>query len=78
MTVRDVSTALRHEIRTVSGETLFLSWEDEPGLVEFRGCHGFPDVVRFDVWGNLFEPFLDTSFTDSQQAGARVAALDAG
>lgn len=66
--VRDVSTTLRPEIRTTAGETLFLAWDDKPRLVEFCRRHAIADVVRFDVWGNLFEPFLDTEFTDSQKA----------
>ncbi|MDX3661232.1 hypothetical protein PV646_28340 [Streptomyces sp. ID05-26A] len=70
--VRDVSTTLQPEIRTVTGETLFLSWDDKPGLVEFCRRHGIADVVRFDVWGNLFEPFLDTEFTDSQKAATNA------
>jgi hypothetical protein len=65
------------EIRTVSGETLFLSWDDKPGLAEFCRRHDIPVVSRLDVWGNLFEPFLDTEFSSSEQSAtdARLRAV---
>ncbi|MFD4676405.1 hypothetical protein ACFWNN_42255 [Lentzea sp. NPDC058450] len=70
--VRDVSCSFSpFEIRTVAGETLFLTG-DPAGLKAFCARHDVPSVVRFDVWGNLLEPFLDTSFSASD-----VAATDA-
>ncbi|GLY46753.1 hypothetical protein [Lentzea sp. NBRC 102530] len=70
--VRDVSSGFSpFEIRTVSGETLFLTG-DSAGLKAFCLRHSVPEVARFDVWGNLLEPFLDTSFD-----AAHVAATDA-
>ncbi len=60
------------EIRTRSGETLFVSWDDKAGLAQFCQRHSIPLVRRLDVWGNLFEPFLDTEFNP-----AHVAATDA-
>ncbi|WP_330274536.1 hypothetical protein OG205_02250 [Lentzea sp. NBC_00516] len=71
--VRDASTQVGPpEIRTVSGETLFLSWDDSDGLAGFCQRHGISVAGRLDVWGNLFEPFLDTSFS-----AAHIAATDA-
>lgn len=71
--VRDASTQVRPpEIRTASGETLFLSWDDSAGLAEFCQRHEISVAGRLDVWGNLFEPFLDTSFS-----AAQIAATDA-
>lgn len=56
------------EIRTRSGETLFLAPEAKHALEEFCTVNGIPLVRRFDVWGNLLEPFLDTSFSAAHQA----------
>ncbi|MFD4639946.1 hypothetical protein ACFWN2_21720 [Lentzea sp. NPDC058436] len=70
--VRDVSVSGQPEIRTLSGETLFLSRDDAVGLTSFCSRHRIADVVRFDVWGNLLEPFLDTSF--SVEAAAATCA----
>ena len=70
--VRDASMGGRPEVRTDSGETLFLSRDDAAGLAEFCLRHGIADVVRFDVWGNLLEPFLDTEF--SAEASAATCA----
>ncbi|MGI5507147.1 hypothetical protein [Lentzea sp. CA-135723] len=71
--VRDVSTSFApFELRTVAGETLFLT--DSAGLKAFCARHDVPEVVRFDVWGNLLEPFLDTSF-GSEHVAATSARL---
>ncbi|MET9226266.1 hypothetical protein [Lentzea sp. NPDC003310] len=74
--VRDVSTAFQPEIRTVSGETLFLSADDAPGLVSFCLRHGIAEVARYDVWGDLLEPFLDTEFgvEDQEACVSRLVA----
>lgn len=66
------------ELRTVAGETLFLSWDDKPGLASFCQRHSIPVVRRLDVWGNLLEPFLDTEFTPSQQAATNARLRDVG
>jgi hypothetical protein len=76
--VRDVSTSGQPEIRTVLGGTLFLSHEDGSGLSEFCLRHGIADLVRFDVWGNLLEPFLDTSFSVEHQAATDARLRSAG
>ncbi|USX53039.1 hypothetical protein [Lentzea sp. HUAS12] len=76
--VRDVSVSGQPEIRTVLGETLFLSPQDSSGLAEFCLRHGIPDVVRFDVWGNLLEPFLDTTFSAEASAATCARLHSAG
>jgi hypothetical protein len=65
------------EIRTLTGETLFLSPGDKAGLAEFCRRHTIPVVRRLDVWGNLLEPFLDTEFSASHQSAtdARLRAV---
>ncbi|WIV55806.1 hypothetical protein [Amycolatopsis nalaikhensis] len=54
--------AIRPELRTRRGETLFVPREQSGELAEF--CHrtGIPEVRRADVWADLLEPFLDTEF----------------
>lgn len=56
------------EIHTSAGETLFLSSDDRAGLAEFCARHSIPLVGRLDIWGNLFEPFLDTEFGPEHQS----------
>ncbi|WP_278262266.1 hypothetical protein [Nocardia sp. AG03] len=50
------------EIRTVRGETLFLPRVDEAELVAFCEANTIPVRQRPDVWSDLLEPFLDTTF----------------
>jgi hypothetical protein len=76
--IRDASMQVGPpEIRTRSGETLFLSWDDKAGLEQFCQRHAIPLTGRLDVWGNLFEPFLDTEFSPEHQAAtdARLHAV---
>ena len=66
--IRDVdSAAAPPEIRTIDGETLFVSAEQSDA---FRDCvenAQLPVVRRIDVWDLLLEPFLDTEVTPEQQ-----------
>ncbi|MER6523200.1 hypothetical protein ABT246_41195 [Streptomyces sp. NPDC001553] len=63
------------EIRTVSGETVFVSAERRTELERFCIDNRIPRRSRPDVWGDLLEPFLDTEFTTEHQAAAQ-ARLD--
>ncbi|MEV6238614.1 hypothetical protein [Lentzea sp. NPDC051838] len=56
------------EIRTRSGETLFVAIDDKAGLAEFCERHSIPLVRRLDVWSNLLDPFLDTEFSPAEEA----------
>jgi hypothetical protein len=46
------------EIRTVSGETLFISAVQRADLERFCQEHLIPARRRPDIWGDLLEPFL--------------------
>ncbi|MFG1850923.1 hypothetical protein [Actinomadura geliboluensis] len=73
--IRDADwKAMRPEIRTTSGETLFLSWRQQAELERFCGRNGVVRRFRFDVWGDLLEPFLDTRF-EPEQERATLARL---
>ncbi|MFG1771816.1 hypothetical protein ACGFIX_19760 [Nocardia salmonicida] len=66
------------ELRTVSGETLFVLASDAPALAEF--CRRTEIVVRRrgDIWADLLEPFLDTSFDDEDQRATEARLHRAG
>lgn len=68
------------ELRTVWGETRFLSSPRRPELERFCARHGIARRSRPDVWGDLLEPFLDTSSTPAERAAtlARLAAAGVG
>ncbi|MFD6390036.1 hypothetical protein [Nocardia sp. NPDC060259] len=61
--IRDVDPrATPPEVRTVRGETLFVLAAQRSELDDFATRHGIPVRRRPDVWADLLEPFLDTSF----------------
>ncbi|MEV6217399.1 hypothetical protein [Nocardia sp. NPDC051833] len=60
--IRDVDpAALPPEVRTVSGETLFVSAADRSALAELCSRNALPVRSRPDIWADLLEPFLDTA-----------------
>jgi hypothetical protein len=67
--IRDADPAAAPpEIRTLSGETLFVPAAQREELEQFcRACQ-IPVRKRPDIWGDLLEPFLDTLFTPEQEA----------
>ncbi|MER7754465.1 hypothetical protein [Kitasatospora sp. NPDC097643] len=68
-TVRDVDpTAAPPEIRTRAGETVFVSSVHREELEAYCREHRMPVRARYDVWGDLLEPFVDTEFTPARQA----------
>ena len=56
------------EIRTGSGEVLFVSAELREELRSAAAQHGVAVIGRVDVWGLLLEPFVDTEFGADHQA----------
>jgi hypothetical protein len=56
------------EIRTLSGETLFVSAMQRQELERFCRATQIPVRKRPDIWGDLLEPFLDTEFTPKHEA----------
>jgi len=66
--IRDVDPAATPpEIRTLSGETLFISAEQKQEFEAYIEDTQLPIVHRIDVWHLLLEPFLDTEFSSKQQ-----------
>ncbi|MFJ9594650.1 hypothetical protein ACIRS3_18005 [Streptomyces virginiae] len=68
------------EIRTRAGEILFVSSVHQAGLRRFCEANDIPLRARPDVWGDLLEPFLDTSFTHRERMAnqERLAAVGLG
>ena len=77
--IRDADPAASPpEVRTKSGETLFVSATQRQDLEQFCQAYQVPIRKRQDVWGDLLEPFLDTQFTVQHQAATLVRLHDAG
>lgn len=66
------------EIRTVSGETLFVSAQQREELERFCRASQIPTRKRPDIWGDLLEPFLDTEFTPEYEAATLSRLHHAG
>lgn len=59
--IRDADPAAAPpEIRTLSGETLFVSAVQREELERFCLASQIPVRKRPDIWGDLLEPFVDT------------------
>jgi hypothetical protein len=70
--IRDADPAAAPpEIRTLSGETLFVSGVQREELERFCRASRIPVRKRPDVWGDLLEPFVDTEFTPEREAVTR-------
>ncbi|MFJ8436678.1 hypothetical protein ACIQ9P_35830 [Kitasatospora sp. NPDC094019] len=77
--VRDADPAAAPpEVRTVTGETLFLSAVQRAELEDLCRRHGIPVMSRPDVWGDLLEPFLDTEFAPARRAATAAALARVG
>ncbi|WP_371675728.1 hypothetical protein [Streptomyces sp. NBC_01276] len=63
------------ELRTHSGETVFVPAGRATELERFCARNGIPLRRRPDVWGDLLDPFLDTWFTAEEEA-ATLDRLD--
>ncbi|MFE2169337.1 hypothetical protein ACFXB3_30440 [Streptomyces sp. NPDC059447] len=67
--VRDADPAASPpELRTVSGDTVFVPALNAAELERFCAENRIPMRHRPDVWGDLLEPFLDTWFDARHQA----------
>jgi hypothetical protein len=67
--IRDADpTAAPPEIRSLSGETLFVSAVQREELERFCRASQIPVRKRPDIWGDLLEPFVDTEFTPDSEA----------
>lgn len=53
------------EVRLITGEILFVPATQKKELNEFAEKLGIPTLEREDVWHDLLEPFLDTTFSIS-------------
>jgi hypothetical protein len=56
------------EVRTHRGEVLFISAVQKEQLRAAAEQHGLPIVARVDMWDFILEPFLDTEFSEQDQA----------
>lgn len=76
--IRDADPdAIPPQIRTVTGVTLFVSAVHRRQLQRFCHDHQIPLCRRYDVWGDLLEPFLDTDMPGSE-AAALARLVQAG
>lgn len=72
--------AVPPEIRTRSGEIVFVTSVLRAELERFCTHNGIPSRSRPDVWGDLLEPFLDTESDRRTRAATldRLAAAGVG
>ena len=66
------------EIRTIDGETLFVSAEQRATFVEAIGDKSLKVVKRPDIWSMILEPFLDTEFTAEQKEMTLIRLTEFG
>lgn len=66
------------ELRTRDGETLFITAEQRTELRGFCHRNHVAHRRRYDVWGDLLEPYLDTWFDPPHEAATRARLIDAG
>jgi hypothetical protein len=82
--IRDADPAATPpEIRTLSGETLFIPAVQRAGMERFCRAHQIPARNRPDIWGYLLEPFLGPqprleawALARLHQAGLSTAEID--
>lgn len=66
------------EVRTLSGETPFVSAVQNEELEQFCRASQIPLRKRPDIWGDLLQPFVDTEFTPEHEAVTRGRLNRAG
>ncbi|MES9539164.1 MULTISPECIES: hypothetical protein [unclassified Actinomadura] len=77
--IRDADwKAIRPEIRTTLGETLFLPSAQRSELERFCVRNGVARRSRFDAWADLLEPFLDTRFDPEDERATLTRLREAG
>lgn len=70
--------AIRPELRTTLGETLFIPAAQRSDLERFCVRNSVIGRARFDAWGDLLEPFLDTRFDPEDERSTLIRLRDAG
>lgn len=65
-------------VLTRAGEFLFVSREQLDNLKAFCAATGIPFTNRFDVWGCLLDPFLDTEFSEEFQRATDTRIEECG
>jgi hypothetical protein len=77
--IRDADPAAAPpEIRTLSGETLFVSAVQREELERFCRASQIPVRKRPDIWGDLLEPFIDTQPAPEYEAATLSRLRQAG
>lgn len=77
--IRDADwKAIRPEIRTPQGETLFVPRDQAAGLEAFCHRHGIARRFRPDTWDDLLEPFLDTRHAPEDERATLERLREAG
>jgi hypothetical protein len=71
-------TAIRPELRTTGGETLFIPAAQRSEFERFCVRNSVIGRPRFDAWGDLLEPFLDTWFDPEHERSTLTRLRDAG
>jgi len=65
-------------IVTTNRELLLASRAELENLQAFCREHDIPFTQRYDVWGDLLDPFLDSEFSSEDQAANRKRLRDRG
>lgn len=74
--IREVlPNAIPPELRTHTGEVLFVAAEQKTQLITWAAEHGLACVRRIDTWSLILEPYLDTEFSVAEQQ-ATLAQLE--
>jgi hypothetical protein len=77
--IRDADPAAAPpEIRTLSGETLFVSAVQREDLKRFCQASQIPVRKRPDIWGDLLDPFLGTPVPPHHEAATLSRLHEAG
>jgi predicted metal-dependent HD superfamily phosphohydrolase len=59
--ITEISFSYPPQVRLINGEILFVPQTSKLALIEFINAHDVPVVRRRAVWGDLLDPFVDTS-----------------
>jgi len=63
---------------TTAGEFILIDREKRDAVMAFCAANEIPFTSRYDIWGDLLEPFLDTEHSEEWQARTRAAIRRAG
>ncbi|MFI0479446.1 hypothetical protein [Actinomadura sp. 9N215] len=77
--IRDADwKAIRPELRTTLGETLFVPHRKQAELERFCRRNGIVRSTRPDTWADLLEPFLDTRLDPADERACLARLGEAG